>query len=337
VRKSAFPFRAGGKDFDMVWMISGITFIVSAGIVLCIWVLSAGESAQEIVRGRIERLRVAEGLGGITTDLRLVRDEMFSTIPLLHRVLEQLPLVRRSAKYMSQAGMKTKPAKIILTCNVIAAATYIIAGIFVPYFVAFPAAILLSLIPVAVVAFKRRSRLLLFEERFPDALDMLSRAVRAGNAFPSAMQMVAQECPEPVAGEFSIAFEEQNYGIPLRDVLQHMAERVPLFDVRFLVTALNVQKDSGGNLAQILNQLATVIRERFRIRREVRTKTAMGRLTAGILMALPISMLGMMMFVNADYEGIMFHDPKGPMILGIAALMQVVGGILLWRITQIEV
>jgi tight adherence protein B len=116
-----------------------------------------------------------------------------------------------------------------------------------------------------------------------------------------------------------------------------MAERVPLFDVRFLVTALNVQKESGGNLAQILNQLASVIRERFRIHREVRTKTAMGRLTAGILMALPVSMLGLMMFVNADYESVLFHDPKGPMVLGIAALLQVAGGLLLWRITQIEV
>ncbi len=335
--KIAFPFGAGGKELDMVWMISGLTFIVSSVIVLSLWVLYTGESAQEIVRGRIEHLRAAEGLGGITTDLKLVRDEMFSTIPLLHRFLEQIPGVRGAQTYLSQAGMKTKPAKILLICIVIAIATYVIAGMFVPFFVAIPAAILVCLIPVGVVAYKRRTRLLMFEERFPDALDMLSRAVRAGNAFPSAMQVVAQECPEPVAGEFSIAFEEQNYGIPLRDVLEHMAERVPLFDVRFLVTALNVQKESGGNLAQILNQLASVIRERFRIHREVRTKTAMGRLTAGILMALPISMLGLMMFVNEDYEAVLFHDPKGPMVLGIAALLQVVGGLLLWRITQIEV
>jgi tight adherence protein B len=211
VRKIAFHFGAGGKELDMVLMISGITFVVSSCIVLGVWTLYMGESTQEIVRGRIEHLRATEIGAGITTDLKLVRDEMFSTIPLLHRFLEQIPWVRRAQAYMAQAGMKTKPAKILLICIVIAIAAYVIVGIFVPYYVAFPAAILVSLIPMAVVAFKRRSRLDMFEERFPDALDMLSRAVRAGNAFPSAMQVVAQECPEPVAGEFSIAFEEQNY------------------------------------------------------------------------------------------------------------------------------
>ncbi len=141
---------------------------------------------------------------------------------------------------------------------------------------------------------------------------MLGRAVRAGHAFTSAMQLVAQESPEPVAGEFSISFEEQNYGIPLRDALEHLADRMPLFDVRFLITALIVQKDSGGNLAEILDQLSRVIRERFRIRRDVKTKTAMGRLTAGILITLPAAMLAMMMFVNPEYESVLFHDPMGP-------------------------
>ena len=126
---------------------------------------------------------------------------------------------------------------------------------------------------------------------------MLGRAVRAGHAFTSAMELIAQESPEPVAGEFAITFEEQNYGIPVRDALEHLAERVPLLDVRFLVTALIVQKESGGNLAEILDQLSRVIRERFRIYRDVKTKTAMGRLTAGILITLPVAMLGMMMFV----------------------------------------
>jgi tight adherence protein B len=151
------------------------------------------------------------------------------------------------------------------------------------------------------------------------------------------MQLVGQESPEPVAGEFAIAFEEQNYGIPLRDTLEHLAERVPLFDVRFLITALIVQKDSGGNLAEILDQLSRVIRERFRIRRDVKTKTAMGRLTAGILIALPAAMLAMMMFVNGDYESVLFHDPDGPMILGIAFTMQLIGALILWRIVTIEV
>jgi tight adherence protein B len=276
-------------------------------------------------------------LGGIATDLKLVRDEMISTIPALHRLMSQAPGMSWAQKYLAQAGMKTKPVKIYLISVVIAAFTYWVALQFAPIYIAFPLAAVTFLIPLAVIAYKRRQRLNLFEERFPDALDMLSRAVRAGHAFTSAIELVADECSEPVAGEFAITFEEQNYGIPVRDALVHLADRVPTFDVRFLVTALIVQRDSGGNLAEVLDQLSRVIRERFRIRRDVKTKTALGRLTAGILISLPIAMLAMMMFVNPEYESALFHDPLGPMILGIAGTMQVIGGLLLWRIVQIEV
>lgn len=321
----------------MIWMVAGITFAVSTAIVLAIWVLYMSESAQEVVRGRIERLRAAENWTGIAADLKLVRDEMFSTIPLLHQFLARAPGADWAQKYMAQAGLKTKPAKVLLLSIVIAIITYLFIGLFLPYYIAMGLGVVALLIPLAIVSFQRRKRLLLFEERFPDALDMLGRAVRAGHAFTSAMQLIVQESPEPVAGEFSITFEEQNYGIPLRDALEHMADRVPLFDVRFLCTALIVQKESGGNLAEILDQLSTVIRERFRIQRDVRTKTALGRLTAGILIALPLAMLAMMMFVNPDYESVLFHDPKGPIALGLALLLQMVGALILWRIVSIEV
>lgn len=321
----------------MTWMVTLITFTVSAVIVLGIWVLVLGESAQAVVRGRIERLRAAENWTGIAADLKLVRDEMFSTIPLLHQTLARAPGADWAQKYLAQAGMKTKPAKILLLSIVIGIITYFFVGFFLPFYLGIILGILVFFVPLAIVAFERRKRLLLFEERFPDALDMLGRAVRAGHAFTSAMQVIVQESPEPVAGEFSITFEEQNYGIPLRDALEHLADRVPLFDVRFLCTALIVQKESGGNLAEILDQLSQVIRERFRIQRDVRTKTALGRLTAGILIALPAAMLIMMLFVNHDYESILFNDPKGPMILGLALLLQMVGAFMLWRIVHIEV
>jgi len=321
----------------MIWMVTLITFIVSTGIVLAVWVASMGDTTQEVVRGRIERLRAAEGLSGIATDLKLVRDEMISTIPALHRLLSQAPGMSWAQKYMAQAGMKTKPAKIYLASIVIAVATYFVAGYIAPLYVVVPLATAMFFIPFAVISYKRRTRLNVFEERFPDALDMMSRAVRAGHAFTSAMELVVQECGEPISGEFAITFEEQNYGIPVRDALIHFADRVPTFDVRFLVTALIVQRDSGGNLAEVLDQLSRVIRERFRIRRDVKTKTALGRLTAAILISLPIAMLAMMMFVNPDYESVIFHDPQGPLMLGVAALMQVIGGLLLWRIVHIEV
>jgi tight adherence protein B len=321
----------------MIWMVSGITFGVSAAILLGIWVLSTGETTQEVVRGRIEHLRAAQNWTGIATDLKLIRDEMFSTIPALHRFLAYAPGASWAQRYISQSGLKTKPAKLLLLSVVIAIFTYLLVGLYVPFYLALPVGILTSLLPLGVVAFTRRKRLNLFEERFPDALDMLSRAVRAGHAFTSALELIGQESPEPVAGEFSITFEEQNYGIPIRDALEHLADRVPLIDVRFLVTALIIQKESGGNLAEVLDQLSRVIRERFRIYRDVKTKTALGRLTAGILIILPFAMLGMMMYVAPDYETVLFHDPIGPILLGFAALLQLIGAILLWRIVTIEV
>jgi tight adherence protein B len=321
----------------MVLMIVLLTFAISTTIILALWMLYMSETAQEVVRGRIERLRTAENWTGIAADLKLVRDEMFSTIPMLHQFLVKAPGADRMQKYISQAGMKTKPAKILLLSVVIAIITYFIVGLFLPYYIGMGLGVLALMAPLAYVSFERRKRLLLFEERFPDALDMLGRAVRAGHAFTSAMQVIVQESPEPVAGEFSITFEEQNYGIPLRDALEHLADRVPLFDVRFLCTALIVQKESGGNLAEILDQLSRVIRERFRIQRDVRTKTALGRLTAGILIALPLAMFAMMMLVNPDYESVLLHDPSGPFIIGLALLLQFVGALILWRIVHIEV
>ncbi len=214
----------------MIWMVSGITFGVTAAIILGIWILYTGETTQEVVRGRIEQLRAAQNWTGIAADLKLVRDEMFSTIPVLHRVLADAPGAAWARNFISQSGLKTKPAKLFLLSVVIAFFTYLIVVQYVPIYLALPSGLLASLLPLAVVAFTRRKRLNLFEERFPDALDMLGRAVRAGHAFTSALELIAQESPEPIAGEFAITFEEQNYGIPVRDALEHLADRVPLIE-----------------------------------------------------------------------------------------------------------
>jgi tight adherence protein B len=161
--------------------------------------------------------------------------------------------------------------------------------------------------------------------------------VRAGHAFTTGLEMIAKECAEPLAGEFRTTFEEQNFGLPLRDALLNMSERVPLIDVRFFVTALLIQKETGGNLAEILDGLSRVIRDRFRIYREVRVKSAHGRLTAGILIALPILLAITLSVLNPDYMKVLFEDPKGPYVLGIAGGMQLIGSIILWKIIHFEV
>jgi len=166
---------------------------------------------------------------------------------------------------------------------------------------------------------------------------LLGRAVRAGHAFTTGLEIVAKESPDPVASEFRACFEEQNFGLPMRDALINMADRIPLVDVRFFVTALLVQKETGGNLAEILDELARVIRDRFRIYRDVNVRTAQGRLTAIILIALPVFMLLALQGVNPSYVRVLFTDPWGPPLLGFAATLQLIGSILIWRIVHIEV
>jgi tight adherence protein B len=234
--------------------------------------------------------------------------------------------------------VKTRAAKILLLSGVIALSAFLIAGqVYREFLSQALSGLVFGTIPLAVIAWIRHRRLLQFEEHFPESLDLLGRAVRAGHAFTTGLEMVSKESPEPIAGEFRTTFEEQNFGLPLRDALINLTQRVPLVDVRFFVTALLVQKETGGNLAEILDELARVIRDRFRIYREVQVRTAQGRLTATILIALPVVILVIMDVLNPRYAHVLFDDPLGRSILGIAAAMQIVGSLIIWRIVRIKV
>lgn len=318
-------------------LVAIVTFLLVALIVLAI-VLSFGQDEKEkVLRTRMAAVRRAEKRGDISLDLKLVRDEMLSTVPTLNRLLMRMQWSGKLQDYLNQAGLKVRAAKLLLTAAILGVLAYMITGFFAGFPLPILVGIVVALAPIGYVAWKRHARMQAFEERFPEALDLLGRAVRAGHAFTTGLEMVGKESPEPVAGEFRTAFEEQNFGLPLRDALVNLAERVPIVDVRFFVTALLVQKETGGNLAEILDELARVIRDRFRIYREVQVKTAQGRLTAGILILLPVTMLIALKFLNPQYVNILFTDPIGPMILIGAGCLQLVGAILLWRIVQIQV
>jgi tight adherence protein B len=322
----------------MALLLSIMTFLIVVAIIALIWMFVGTDANQEVVRRRMESVRKAEQRGDVSLNLKLVRDEMLSSVPALHRLMMQWTWSSRLRDFVAQAGMKTKPAKLLMTSAVMGLGSYLITKMMYPQFpIALLAAILATILPFSVVAFKRRRRLRKFEEHFPEALDLLGRAVRAGHAFTTGLEMIGKESSEPVAGEFRATFEEQNFGLPLRDALLNMTERIPLVDVRFFVTALLIQKETGGNLAEILDGLARVIRDRFRIYREVKTRTAQGRLTAAILISLPPLMMLMLEIINPHYVRILFEDPAGPMVLAIAGTMQLVGSMLLWKIIHFEV
>jgi tight adherence protein B len=192
-------------------------------------------------------------------------------------------------------------------------------------------------LPFAFLLNRRAARMKVFEEQFPEALDLLSRALRAGHAFQTALGMVADELKAPVGPEFKKTFDQQNYGLPLRDALNQLAERVTVLDVKFFVTAVLIQRETGGNLSEILDNLAHVVRERFKIRRQVRVHTAHGRFTAFVLLSLPAVLAIALSMLNPEHMGPLFHERMGQMALMIAMVMQAVGFVWIQKVIKIEV
>jgi tight adherence protein B len=182
-----------------------------------------------------------------------------------------------------------------------------------------------------VVRFKK------FEEMFPEALDLLSRAIRAGHAFQTAMGMVAEELKEPVGPEFRKTYDQQNFGLPLRDALNELSERISILDVKFFVTAVLIQRETGGNLAEVLDNLAQVVRERFKILRQVRVHTAHGRFTGYVLLALPACLGIALTFLNPNLMRLLFQERMGHMLLAGAMVLQTVGFFWIRAVVKIEV
>ncbi|HMC78827.1 MAG TPA: type II secretion system F family protein [Vicinamibacterales bacterium] len=191
--------------------------------------------------------------------------------------------------------------------------------------------------PFMFLKIKRTRRMRAFEEAFPEALDLVSRALKAGHAFATGMKMVADEMPDPVGTEFRKAFDEQNFGLPLKDALSNMTVRMPSLDVRFFATAVLIQRETGGNLSEILENLAHVVRERFKILRQVRVYTAHGRLTGYVLLGLPVFLAIALAFINPEHMQLLFQERLGHMMLGATVIMQTVGYFWIKQVVKIEV
>ncbi len=191
--------------------------------------------------------------------------------------------------------------------------------------------------PFVFLKIKRTRRMRTFEEAFPEALDLVARALKAGHAFATGLKMVADEMPDPIGTEFRKTFDEQNFGLPLKDALANMTARMPSIDVRFFATAVLIQRETGGNLSEILENLAHVVRERFKILRQVRVYTAHGRLTGYVLLALPAFLAIALAFINPEHMQLLFRERIGHMMLGATVIMQTIGYFWIKQVVKIEV
>jgi tight adherence protein B len=322
----------------MQYLVAAMAFMVIVAVAAMVLYLGKENRQQKIVQRRLDAIEKGMRRGSESLELKLVRDELMSSVPALNRLLLQWSWAAKLRDFVGQAGLDIKPGKLVLLSAVLELAGFMIARELTGnLIIALAGAVFGAASPFLFVAVMRIRRLHAFEKTFPEAIDLLGRAVLAGHSFTTGLEMIGTELSEPLAGEFRAVFDEQNFGLPLKDALLNLAERIPLLDVRFFITALLVQKDTGGNLAEILSNLSHVVRERFKLRGEVRTRTAQGRLTAAILIALPPVMMIVLRFMNPQYEGLLFADPLGPYMLGLAAGLQMIGAALLWKIVNIEV
>jgi len=317
-----------------------LVFFVVGGIVGLLAFMGFKYGPGELAKRRLE-LRLREVSSPDTTDegeATVVRREADGPLPAVERAVLKTQAGSQLALLIEQSGVQTTPGAIILFSFGAAAVAALLTALFVPYLIIVPfAALLAGFLPFAWLRWKRTSRLKKFEEQFPDALDVLSRAVRAGHAFQAALGMAADELPWPVGPELKKAFDQQNFGLPLREALGQLADRVPILDVRFFVTAVLIQRDTGGNLAEILDNLSHVVRERFKIQRQVRVHTAHGRFTGYVLLGLPPFLAIALTMINKDHMAPLFHEHMGQMMLGSVLVMQVIGYFWIRRVMKIEV
>src|SRR5271163_1298921 len=271
-------------------------------------------------------------------DAALLRDEVLSRIPAFDTFLRRSERVSVLQKMLAQGNVDVRAGNFLMLCAVSALLFAVVAAIAGGNLVfGWAGAVLGFFIPYAYAAHMRTKRFQKFEEKFPEAIDTLARAVRAGHAFTTALEMIANEVSEPVAGEFRQLYEEQKFGLPVRDALMNLADRIPLVDVKFFVTAVMLQRETGGNLAEILDNLSYVIRERFKIMRQVRVHTAQGRLTMVLLMALPATIVVIMLLTRPGFIHPLFVDPIGHALIVGGITLQTMGYFFIRKIIRIQV
>jgi len=319
-----------------------VLFFVFLASLFLVYALFVFTSRKSDAKRRLLNERLAEAIRSSAhstdVDVQLAREELLSEIPWLNRSLLKLEIPSGLKRMIDQADLQITVMRLVLFAATAAAFGFLAASMIT---VSLPLKILFALIagalPFLHVISKRRKRMKKFLQLLPDALDLMARGLSAGHAFTEALQMVASEMPEPISSEFRKTYDEQNLGLSLKLALDNLVQRVPILDLRMCVTAIMIQRETGGNLSELLEKVAYTIRERFRIMEDLKTLTLSSRWSAWLLCGLPIFLAIYMSVLNPTYMEVMWRDPRGHNLLFVAAAMQILGMLMVQKIMKIKI
>lgn len=323
----------------MVQLIPFFVFLACLFLVYTLYLITSrtSDAKRTLLKERLADA-IRSSVHSTDPEVQLVRRELLSEIPWVNRILLGIQVTSQFKKIIDQAASEITVMRLVLfslTAGVLAflavtmiSPSYLLATLFALIATAFPTLHILS---------KRKKRLNKFLQLLPDALDLMSRGLSAGHAFTEALQMVSTEMPEPIASEFRKTYDEQNLGLSLKLALDNLVERVPLLDLRMCVTAVLIQRETGGNLSELLEKVAHTIRERFRIMEDLKTLTLSSRWSAWLLCGLPLFLAVYITFMNPGYMDVMWFDPRGHWLLALAAIMQILGILVVQKIMRIKI
>lgn len=325
----------GGNSFLVLLVLIFVALLLFLEFLYVLWRGHHGPQARKLNT----RLQALSAVRDRSEQTRLVRKRMVSDLPAFERFLASIPRMHALDRFIIQAGLQHSVGAVLGASAVAALAAWSGLGLagLPQWWLRLLVAVLAGATPFAWIAWKRGRRLGRMQVQLPEALDLMARALKAGHAFSAALKMTGEEMTEPIATEFRTVHEEVNFGVSLPQALSHLSDRVPLTDLRYFVVAVLIQRESGGNLTEILGNLSHLIRERLKLFSRIRVLSSEGRLSAWVLAVMPFFLAGVMNFVNPAFMSTLWKDPIGITIIQYTLGLMLVGILILVRIVKIRV
>ncbi|VTU26449.1 Flp pilus assembly protein TadB [Variovorax sp. PBS-H4] len=329
------PPSIAGNSFIMIAVLVFVAVLLLLEGLYLMWKSYKGPGARQLER----RLQALSGSRDATQQTKILKERMLSEVPMLQRWLQRVPRARELDRLLLQSGLAWTVSKLLLGSAALAVVAFavVVRVAHQPEVFGLVAGVAFALVPLAYVVRCRSRRLQRLELQLPDALDLLTRALRSGHAFSSGLQMIGEEMADPIAAEFRIVHDEVNFGVSLTQALTNLSERIPITDLRYFVVAVLIQRDSGGNLTEVLGNLSRLIRERLKLHAKVRVLSADGRLSGWIIGLLPFALAGGLNLLNPKFMSSLWTDPIGITIVKYMLVMMAIGALILRHIVRIRV